>query len=63
MGAETKGISVELKFVQIQCVPVENVSTTQCNVFMYGLDADGKVWFKRDNDEKWVQESMLWKAR
>jgi hypothetical protein len=49
---------MELQFIQIQCVPVQNMSTTQCNVFMYGLTKDGKVFFKRDNDEYWQPESM-----
>ena len=53
---------MELKFIQIQCVPVPNVGSTQCNVFMYGLDADGKVWFKRDTDNVWRHEEMAWKA-
>ena len=32
----------EIQFVQIQCVSVPNVSTTQCHVFMYGLDSRGE---------------------
>jgi hypothetical protein len=48
----------QLKFVQIQCVSVQNNSTTQCNVMMYGLTADGKVFFKTDREDKWRAESM-----
>ena len=47
-----------LTFVQIQCCPVPNVVTTQCNVFMYGLTKSGEVWFKRDSDSEWIQEPM-----
>ena len=49
---------MELKFIQIQCVSVPNVASTQCYVFMYGLDEEGKVWFKRDLDPYWHRESM-----
>ena len=48
----------ELRFVQIECVPVPNTVHTQCHVFMYGLTNDGKLWFKRDVDEKWSKESL-----
>lgn len=49
---------MELRFVQIQCVSVPNVSNTQCHVFMYGLTESGEVWFKRDTDKTWTLESM-----
>ena len=49
---------MDLRFTQIQCVPVPNVSSTQCHVFMYGLTADGELWFKRDNDTTWTREEM-----
>ena len=49
---------MELTFQQIQCVSVPNVQTTQCNVYMYGIDSHGKVWFKRDIDAVWKQEPM-----
>lgn len=52
---------MELSFIQIQCVPVANTSTTQCNVIMYGLDSQGKVWVKTDRDKEWKQESMKWR--
>ena len=43
----------ELKFVQIQCVPVPNTMSTQANVYMWGLTATGELWHKRDVDEFW----------
>lgn len=49
---------MELKFVSIQCVSVPNTINTQCYVYMYGLDAEGKLWFKRDNDNTWTREPM-----
>lgn len=49
-----------VKFKQIQCASVPNVMSTQCNVFMYGLTADGTVFFKRDVDAKWQPVSMEW---
>jgi len=51
-------METELRFIQIQCVPVPNTSATQCNVFMYGLTEKGEIWFKRGNDEAWIKESM-----
>jgi len=52
---------MELQFIQIQCVPVPNTINTQCNVFMFGLTSDGKVWFKRENDLDWSPETMTFK--
>lgn len=49
---------VELSFIQIQCVPVPNTMSTQCNVLLYGLTAEGKVFFKRDSDDRWHPEAM-----
>ncbi len=51
----------DMRLVQIQCVPVPNTIATQCNVFMYGLDSEGKVWFKRELDEHWVPDSRSFK--
>ena len=48
----------KLNFVQIQCVSVPNTASTQCNVMMYGLDNNGKVWVKRDCDTSWQPEPM-----
>jgi hypothetical protein len=48
-----------LKFTQIQVVPVPNTGSTQCVAFMYGLDDNGLVWFKRDNDDRWSPEPMM----
>lgn len=48
-----------LRFIQIQCVPVQNTNSTQCNVYMYGLTADGELWFKRDTDFEWQRESRF----
>ena len=49
---------MELRFKQIQCVPVPNTSQTQCNVYMYGLTESGELWFKRDTDSKWTKEPV-----
>ncbi len=54
---------MELNFVQIQCVNVPNVGSTQCHVFMYGLTSDGKVWFKRDNESVWKPEPMKFRNK
>lgn len=48
---------MDLQFIQIQCVPVPNTSATQCNVIMYGLTADGKLWRKTEMEEEWHPES------
>ena len=48
----------KIKFKQIQCVSVPNTEYTQCNVFMYGLDEDGVLWFKRECDFKWLKEPL-----
>lgn len=53
---------MELSFIQIQCTAVENTSKTQCNYMMFGLTKDGKVFWKRDNDEHWTPESMKVKS-
>lgn len=52
---------MELTFIQIQCVPVPETAQTQCNVYMFGLDSKGKVWFKRDRDKLWQPEPMEFK--
>lgn len=49
---------MELRFKQIQCVPVPNTPSTQCNVYMYGLTDDGELWFKRDTEEQWTREPV-----
>ena len=54
----THFMETELRFKQIQCVPVPNTPQTQCNVLMYGLTEAGEVWFKRGNDGQWFKESM-----
>jgi len=46
------------KIIQISCVPVPNVETIQCHVYMYALCEDGSVWFKRDNNNIWSKESL-----
>jgi hypothetical protein len=52
-------MTMELQFKQIQCVPVPNTSATQCNVMMYGLTADGKVWRKTEAEDVWWPESTV----
>jgi hypothetical protein len=43
----------ELRFKQIQCVPVPNTSQTQCNVMLYGLDEQCRLWCSTDMDPAW----------
>ena len=49
----------EVRFIQIQASPIENVQETQTVLMLYGLDADGVVWSKRIQDTEWRRESML----
>lgn len=48
----------EITFVQIQCVPVRSTPYTQCDAMMFGVDGDGKMWWKRDDDDVWRHVSM-----
>lgn len=48
---------MELNFVQIQVI-----YSDMGGIFMYGLDAEGKVWFKTHSDNEWKKVSMFFKS-
>src|SRR5574343_74308 len=53
-----KSLPKNINIKQINIVPVQNTCTTQCYAYMYALDNEGILWFKRDNDTKWTKESL-----